>query len=760
MSEMPPVNTTSMQPRDDGSSESEPPVPNTHDMHDMHAMSDMPNMPAIAESSMETSMHQHDMPMESGMGHSGHHHHRRGLAVLIPEHHHVDLSEQVPVTQRNGRTEPRIVFVGNPNVGKSTLFNALLGTNAAVMNAPGTTVLIEQGSLTYNKTGETWQFIDTPGTASLGAISPDELVAAQTALGWGNHPDPDVVVAVLDATSLSRSLYVLSQLVDAGTPLVVAVTMMDLARRQGVGLDLTRLSQSLGGAPVIEADGRTGEGTEELLLGIESQLDHPQGPHEPSVEPLPPDTFFEQAGWDGVLEWIRQTSESRFEWVAAELRRIDTSGESTRIRTTFSDRLDRILLHPVAGILIFLLVMFLVFQATTTLAGPLIDWFDVQVRGWLTSGIDAMFTAVAGPTSLDGWFHSLVVDGLLEGVVTVLTFVPPMGIMFIILSLLEDSGYLARAAFVMDKAMRVIGLDGRAFLPLVVGFGCNLPALAATRTLPDSRQRLMTGLLVPFTSCSARLSVYIVLSYAFFERYAGLAIFLMYVMSIVVILLVGLFLRRTQFKDLVQQPFAMGLPSYQMPKFGQLAKSVGQRLWAFVAGASSIIITMIVLMWVLSAIPVTAGAQGTNTFGHVDSTENSVYGALSSSIAPVFTPAGFDDWHASAALITGFVAKEVVVGSMSQSYAIDEPDDASEAEEGTGTLGAALRTSFEESSGGHGAAAAAAFMVFVLAYTPCLATVAEERRQFGLKTALQSVGMGLVVAYILAVIVFQVGALL
>ena len=702
-----------------------------------------------------------DMPgMESGMGHSGHHHHRRGLAVLIPEHHHVDLEENVPERMGSQGKDPRIVFVGNPNVGKSTLFNSILGANAAVMNAPGTTVLIEQGEMVYKKTGQTWQFIDTPGTASLGALSPDELVAAQTAVGWGSHPDPDVVVSVIDATSLSRSLYLLSQLVDAGTPMVIGVTMMDLARKQNVSIDLERLSESLGGVPVVEADGRTGRGTQKLLEAIESQLTHPVGPLEPAVEGLPGAEHFEESGWDGVLAWIRATSDKRFEWIAKEISFVDVSGESSKIRETFSDRLDKVLLHPVAGILIFLAVMFAVFQATTTLAGPFIDWFDVQVRGWLTGGIDWIFTSAGGQGALEGWFHSLVVDGLLEGVITVLTFVPPMGIMFVILSLLEDSGYLARAAFVMDKAMRVIGLDGRAFLPLVVGFGCNLPALAATRTLPDSRQRLMTGLLIPFTSCSARLSVYIVLAYAFFANYAGLAIFLMYVMSIAVILLVGLVLRRTQFKDLTAQPFAMGLPSYQMPKLAQLGKSVGQRLWAFVSGASSIIVTMIVIMWVLSAIPVTAGAQGDNSFGHVDQVENSVYGAISSSIAPIFAPAGFDDWHASAALITGFVAKEVVVGSMSQSYAIEEPDDASEAEEGTGTLGSALRESFEKSSDGHAAAAAAAFMVFVLAYTPCLATVAEEKRQFGMKTALQTVGMGLVVAYILAVVIFQVGALL
>ena len=199
---------------------------------------------------------------------------------------------------------------------------------------------------------------------------------------------------------------------------------------------------------------------------------------------------------------------------------------------TQSDRIDRLLLHPVSGIVTFLAIMFLVFESITTLANPCIDFIDTTCRQWFTTAINWGFTTFAGTMSLQGWFHACIVNGVLAGAVTVLTFVPPMAIMFVILSLLEDCGYLARAAFVMDKAMRLLGLDGRAFLPLVVGFGCNLPALASTRTLPDSRQRLLTGLLIPFTSCSARLSVYIVLAYAFFGHYAGLAIFLMYVASI------------------------------------------------------------------------------------------------------------------------------------------------------------------------------------------------------------------------------------
>ncbi|WEV74940.1 ferrous iron transport protein B [Bifidobacterium sp. ESL0798] len=800
-------------------------------------------------------------------------------------------------TGKPQHTSPRIVFVGNPNVGKSTLFNAVLGASATVMNAPGTTVLVESGSLERN--GEHWDFIDTPGTASLDAYSPDEQVAGEAAMGRRSYAKPDIIVFTFNAASPSKSYYLLSQLMDLGFPIIIAVTMLDLAEKQDSPITLQRLKRTLPGIPMIRVDGRTGIGKAELLDTLSATLteikaqeaersseradssenpvantntdnngklpqssvtiegsqrnpietnpdnnaqadltgtadvqkgsakkpDIAQNTHRvanESVSQTLPETAKEavneaahkaseavetalakadnaafllddggadvsreihvqlaptpvtsipappaSASQEEVSQWVRATSDERFEWIAKKLREISKDlpqgAATTANRETFSDKLDRVLLHPAIGIVVFLVTMFLVFEATTTLAGPLQDWFDVTLRGWCTSGIAWIFTAIAGKGALDGWLYSLVVDGFLNGAITVCTFIPPMGIMFIILSLLEDSGYLARAAFVMDRAMRMVGLDGRAFLPLVVGFGCNLPALASTRTLPDSRQRLLTGLLIPFTSCSARLSVYVVLAYAFFGKFAGLAIFLMYVSSIAIILVVGFALRKTQFRDLKTQPFAMELPPYQMPRLLQLLKSVLQRLWSFITGASSVIVSMLIVVWVLSAIPISAGAAGAanpNSFGHVDEVENSVFGAASSAIAPIFKPAGFNDWHATSALVTGFVAKEVVVGSLSQSYAINDSGDQSEQAQGQGSLGQAVHKSFEKSSNGHPNAAAAAFMIFILAYTPCLATVAEMKRQYGMKTALQSVATGLVVAYILAVIVFQIGRLL
>lgn len=652
----------------------------------------------------------------------------------------------------NDEMTRRVVFVGNPNVGKSSMFNALLGARTRTMNAPGTTVSITCGQYHYEKpktagNAQNWQFVDTPGTYSLAPMSPDEQVAVDALIGMSGMPVPDLAVVVLDATALSRSLYLLSMVVELGLPTVVALTMNDLAVRNGCGVDAERLSHLLDGMPVVAIDGRTGDGGKALADAIAASFEGTPVPH--GLTALPTATAdADMKTADGLSVWAESRADARLDWTAGILRGLDMHAVD---HVTLSDRIDRVLLHPVIGVLVFLAVLFVVFQATTTLASPMQDWIDVTFRGWCTDGLDLLL-GLFGPSVSGGWLRSLLVDGLLDGVVTVLTFIPVMGIMFLLLSILEDSGYMARAAFVMDRAMRALGLDGRAFLPIIVGFGCNLPALAATRTLSDSRQRVLTGMLVPFAACSARLSVFLVLAHAFFPKYAGLVVFLMYVASVMVILLVGVLLRHTMFRGLEPEPLMLALPAYQCPRALQLARSVLLRLWGFIRGASVIIISMITALWLLQGIPVTANAGG---FAHVDDVHDSAYGVLADAVAPVFAPAGFDDWHASAALITGFVAKEVVVGSMSQSYHADEPDDAASQQAGEGTLGQKLRASFDQSSHGHGKAAAIAFLLFTLAYTPCLATVTEMRRQFGTKVAARSVLLSLAVAYVIAIIAFQ-----
>ena len=332
-----------------------------------------------------------------------------------------------------------------------------------------------------------------------------------------------------------------------------------------------------------------------------------------------------------------------------------------------------------------------------------------------------------------------------------LTFVPLMALMFLLLALLEDSGYLARAAVVTDRLMSRLGLPGRAFLPLVVGFGCNVPAIAATRILPQARHRILTALLVPFTSCSARLTVYVLLASTFFPQSAGTVVFAMYLVSILLVIVVGLLLRNTLWRMMGAEPLVIDLPPYQRPTVRLTTAVMWLRLKAFLRTASGIIVATVVVVWLLQSIPM----AGAGTFGHVP-VENSLYAALSRAVAPLLSPAGFGQWEAVSALVVGFVAKEAVISSWAQTYALAEPATS----RSPGALGDHLQTTFAASSGGHPGVAALAFMVFLLAYTPCVATLAAQRRELGNRWTAFGVGLQLVVAWSLAVVVFQVGSLL
>ncbi len=681
----------------------------------------------------------------------------------------------------------RVLLVGGPNVGKSTLFNALTGARQHTTNAPGTTVELATG--TWRTTGlfdddsvTERSVVDLPGSYSLLARSADEQVTADAVWELAQRAgevtgQPGVVVAVLDATALARSLYLLAQVAQTGVPLVVALTMLDLAAAAKdsptVGVDPDALAAALAaalGIPVVPVDSRNRAegGMRGLARAVDDVAAHPRqvtgiAPPEPSCG------CGTETGVDGrisngaatdMAEDLAQDvaqAETLFAWVEQAVDQVNASlatatdveahaASGRPLRRTFSDRVDTILLNPWAGIPAFLAVVWLLFELTTKFAAPLQGLIGQLVNGPLASGV----TSLLGLVGLgDSWVQGLLVDGLLVGVGTVLTFLPVMAIMFAALGVLEDSGYLARAAFVADRAMRSLGLDGRALLPLIVGFGCNLPALAATRILPQARQRLLTGLLIPLTSCSARLTVYVLLASAFFPDHAGTVIFAMYVTSVMLVLGGGLLLRRTAFRDVRAEPLILVLPPYQRPQMRALAMSVRLRVGSFVMRAGKIIVVTMCIVWLLMAVPV----AGQHTIGDVP-VADSLYSSVASGIAPVLAPAGFGNDHAAAALMTGFVAKEVVVGSFAQSYAVAKPADAAQA----GSLGEQLRASFDESSGGHGGAAALAFMVFVLAYTPCVAALAEQRRLFGWRPTSSALVVQLLTAWALAVLVFQVGS--
>jgi ferrous iron transport protein B len=389
-----------------------------------------------------------------------------------------------------------------------------------------------------------------------------------------------------------------------------------------------------------------------------------------------------------------------------------------------------------------------VFIATTSLAAPLQDGLQVLLDGPVRHAASAGLGWVHAPA----WLSGLVLDGLVGGVGQLLTFVPLMAIMFVLLALLEDSGYMARAAFVVDRLMRLIGLPGRAFLPLIVGFGCNVPALAGTRILANRGHRLLISMLVPYVTCSARLTVYVLLADIFFGARAGTAVFAMYVLSILLVIGIGRLLRSVLFRDLADEALVLELPPYRRPTVRVVTTQSWQKLAAFLRTAGGVIVATVTVVWLLSAIPLGGGHGG---FGKTP-IEHSVFGGAARVAAPAFAPAGFGDWHSSASLITGFVAKEAVVSTMSQTYQVQDPGQGHQ----PGSLGTALRATFDRTSGGDPVPAVLAFMVFLLAYTPCMATVAAQRTEIGNRLTLLGTGMQLAVAWLLAVAVYQIGALL
>ncbi|KPL78665.1 iron transporter [Ornatilinea apprima] len=482
-------------------------------------------------------------------------------------------------------------------------------------------------------------------------------------------------------------------------------------------------------------------------------------------------------------------ADRRYGWIHGLVQ--ETVVRSTQNRMTFSDRIDRIVTDRVLGIPIFLLMMWFVFKFTTDVAAPFLDWIDGLIAGPITKWVVDLLALVGLSGS---WVESLMVDGMIAGVGGVLVFVPVLMSLYMALAVLEDSGYMARAAFVMDRLMHVLGLHGKSFLPMIVGFGCTVPAFYATRTLENERDRILTGLLVPFMSCGARLPVYVLFAAIFFPENAGTVIFSMYLLGIVVAILLGLILKNTLFKTNHQGSFVMEMPPYRIPTLKGVWINTWERTSSFVRKAWTLILGTSVVIWVLLAIPV----NSSNQFAQIN-VGDSAFAAVSRMIAPIFTPAGFGNWESSGSIITGFVAKEVVVSTMSQVYEVEETAEEEvepttfledvggiltsfvgatvdtvksipllvginlfeeEEEEPMTGLMLAIEEGFRQSSGAHGKLAGLAFMIFTLLYTPCMVAVAAERAEFGAKWMWVSIIGQFVLAWLAAVIVFQGGKLL
>ncbi|TIC84560.1 ferrous iron transport protein B [Nocardioides sp. GY 10127] len=645
---------------------------------------------------------------------------------------------------------PVLALVGAPNSGKSTLFNALTGGHRTVGNWPGTTVEVGRAAwdlpvgacgcattctpgCTCGCPGDaplTAELLDLPGAYSLTPASPDEALTRELLV---SADPPDLTVVVVNALAPARGLHLVAELREEGRRLLVALTMMDVAARRGLSVDPAALATGIG-APVVALDPRRRSGGDLLGEAARAAL---------SAAPLAARSFGELPEDPDELD----LADERFAWVEAAC--ADAVTLSSSARPPLGERVDRWLTAPVVGPLFFLGVMWLVFQATTTVAVPLQDLLDRLISGPVSSLAHGALSLVGLG---DTWVNGFVVDGLIAGVGTVLTFAPLMAIMFACLALLEDSGYLARAAVVTDRTMRRLGLPGKAFLPLVVGFGCNVPAISATRILGDARQRILVTLLVPFTSCSARLTVYVMLAATFFPAHAGTVVFGLYVLSIALVIGVGLVMRRTLWRTMGSEPLVLDLPAYQRPTLRLTLSLTWLRLQGFLRTAGGIIVVTVTVVWLLQALPTGTGLGG---FGQIDPSD-SVFAAVSGFIAPIFAPLGFADWHTVGALVVGFVAKEGVLSSWAQTYAAADPT----AGGSSAGLSHDLVNAFAVSSGGHTTAAVLAFLVFLLAYTPCVATVAAQYREVGLRWTAFGMAVQLGVAWLLGLLVFTVGSVI
>jgi len=494
-----------------------------------------------------------------------------------------------------------------------------------------------------------------------------------------------------------------------------------------------------------------------------------------------------QQHYDDDLDVV--LANTRYNYVHKLTRQVVNRSTPAGETITTTDKVDRILTHRWLGLPIFLAMMWVVFKITTDIATPYLDWIDGVITGPITRWV----VALVGVAGLSGtWFESLLVDGIIAGVGGVLVFVPVLMSLYLALGILEDSGYMARAAFVMDRLMNKLGLHGKSFLPMVVGFGCSVPAIYATRTLENERDRILTGLLVPFMSCSARLPVYILFAAVFFPQHSGLVVFSMYLIGILVAVGLGFVLKGTLLKGDEQATLVMELPPYRLPIVRNIWTYLWTRTSSFIHNAWTVILATSVLIWLLMAIPV--GSSG--SFADTD-INGSAFARVSGGISTIFRPLGFGSWEAGGALITGFVAKEVVVSTMAQVYNADVEveetvsstflQDAGEivtsfvgatidtvksvplivgvnlfeeeADEAPTALMAAIQSGFEASSGGYGALAAFAFMVFVLLYTPCVVAVAAERHELGPRWMWVSIIGQFALAWLAALIVFQGGKL-
>lgn len=717
-----------------------------------------------------------------------------------------------------------IGLIGNPNCGKTTLFNALTGSRQHVGNWPGVTVERKTGSYQYQ--GCHVEVVDLPGTYSLDVVDLEVSLDEKVARDYVHAHEADLIVNIIDASNLERNLYLTAQLAEMRLPLLVVLNMSDVAASKGMAVDAERLAELLG-CPVVPLVASEGTGVAPLKQALHSAaVTKPRSSwHIPYADEV------EQAiaQLQSHLQALSVKTHTHERWLAMRLLEGDdlaleaTAGElAVQARElgqglgedldilvadarysaahdvvlqvvqqakegergrSFSDRIDCIVLNRILGIPIFLLVMYLMFMFTINIGSAFIDFFDMLAGTLFVDGLDRLLAVLSAPE----WLRVLIANGLGSGIQVVATFIPIIGFLYLFLSVLEDSGYMARAAFVMDRFMRAVGLPGKSFVPLIVGFGCNVPAIMAARTLEHRRDRLLTIAMAPFMSCGARLPVYVLFAAAFFAEHAQNVVFILYLTGILIAVLTGLILKNTLLEG-ESSPFIMELPAYHLPTLKGVAIHTWSRLKGFIVRAGQLIVPMVLVLNLLSSV----GTDG--SFGNTD-TDRSVLAAVGQTMAPAFAPMGLDEqnWPAVVGIFTGILAKEAVVGTLDATYSALASDSQAPEEEPDALwvqVGAAFATipanladalgswsdplglSAEQDPDAaslatfgamaerfHGSAGAFAYLLFILLYSPCTAAIAavfqESGRRWTLFVVLWTTGLG----YGMATLFYQLSLL-